>query len=103
MREVGYSDDNATGKAIEDFFTFINRKNEVWREWFKNRTDENKEKWKRLSKAAKKEYAQKQACNKFVKELETDFKSNKKIFYSMLKNKTKPRDKNNKILNNNGK
>ena len=32
----------------------VKRKNEAWREWFKNKTDENKEKWKRLSKAAKK-------------------------------------------------
>lgn len=31
----------------------VKRKTTVWREWFKNRTEENKDKWKRLSKAIK--------------------------------------------------
>jgi hypothetical protein len=70
----------------------VKKKNKAWREWFKDRADEKREKWKRLDKAAQFmiKCEQKKTCKKFVLDLEENYKDNKKLLYAVMRNKTKP-------------
>jgi ribosomal protein S17E len=67
---------------------------------FKDRTDEKREKWKRLDKVAKSmiKFEQKKTWEKFVLDLEQNYKDNKKLLYAVMRNKRKPKSEISKIL-----
>lgn len=82
----------------------VKRKNNAWREWFKNRTEHNRDKWKRLSRAARKmiALAKKMSWEKFTKEIEENFKNDKKILYRLLGNRRKQKENTSKVINKEG-
>jgi uncharacterized protein (DUF342 family) len=74
----------------------VKKKNKAWREWFKDTTDEKREKWKRLDKAATSmiKFEQKKSWEKFILDLEENYKENKKTIVCSHEeqDKTKIRD-----------
>ena len=83
----------------------VKRKNTAWREWFRDRTEEKKEKLKKLEKAAKQiiHFEKKQQWHTFVSVFEENHRDNKKMFYAILRNKRKPKVEISKILSQEGK
>ena len=78
----------------------LEEKSDAWRTWFKDKTDENKTRWKILAKAAKKMigFKQKQTQRDFTNNMEINLKEIKMLFYHMMKNKIKPREGINAIM-----
>ena len=82
----------------------IKKKNSAWREWYKDRIDEKKEKWKRLDKASKQmiRFAKKDSWNKFLKEIMENWKGDKKLIYKIIKNQRNQAQETSKILTKDG-
>ncbi|XP_047112420.1 uncharacterized protein LOC124789170 [Schistocerca piceifrons] len=83
IRQTSWWDDT-TNQAVR-------RKNGAWRKWWKTKNDEDRKRYIEEKKKCKEivETAKKKAWEEYTKKLEEDVKSNKKMFYKMMKNKRK--------------
>ncbi|KAG8250338.1 hypothetical protein J6590_103843 [Homalodisca vitripennis] len=65
----------------------VKNKNRAWREWFKDSSNEKRDKWKRLARASAKmmKEAKERTWKGFEEKLKSNFQGNKKIFYGEIK------------------
>ncbi|KAI5734098.1 hypothetical protein M8J77_002409 [Diaphorina citri] len=79
-------------------------KNKMFRQYFRNRTNENKLIYQRAKKEAEKivEAERKKWMNEWSNTLSEDFDGNKKIMYGMIKNKRRTKEYTRYVVDNNG-
>jgi hypothetical protein len=75
----------------KDRINTVRRKNNVWRLWFKERVRWGEENWKRFNTAVKCMIKFGRRCEKFVLGLQEDYKGNKKLLHTVIRNKMKPK------------